>query len=55
MPDIDIEQFRRDARSWLRANMEPRPRASDPGSSDSRTPEEIAASRILQRKLFDGG
>ena len=35
--------------------MEPRPGASRLGSSDSRTPEEIAASRILQRKLFDGG
>jgi len=55
MPDIEIEQFRIDARAWLEANMEPRLRASHPGSSDSRTPEEIAASRILQRKLFDGG
>jgi hypothetical protein len=55
MPDIEIEQFRSEARSWLEANMEPMPRASHLGSSDSRTPEEIAASRILQRKLFDGG
>jgi len=55
MPDIEIEQFRMEARAWLEANMEPRLRASHPGSSDSRTPEEIAASRILQRKLFDGG
>jgi alkylation response protein AidB-like acyl-CoA dehydrogenase len=55
MPDVEIEQFRREARAWLEANMEPRPRASHLGSSDSRTPEEIAASRILQRKLFDGG
>ena len=55
MPDIEIEQFRIEARAWLEANMEPRPRVSHPGSSDSRTPEEIAASRILQRKLFDGG
>jgi alkylation response protein AidB-like acyl-CoA dehydrogenase len=55
MPDIEIEQLRSDARAWLEANMEPRPRASHLGSSDSRTPEEIAASRILQRKLFDGG
>ncbi len=55
MSDIEIEQFRSEARSWLEANMEPIPRASRLGSSDSRTPEEIAASRILQRKLFDGG
>ena len=55
MPDIEIEQFRREAHAWLEANMEPRPPASHLGSSDSRTPEEIGASRILQRKLFDGG
>jgi alkylation response protein AidB-like acyl-CoA dehydrogenase len=55
MPGIQIEQFRSEAHAWLEANMEPRPRASRLGSSDSRTPEEIAASRILQRRLFDGG
>ncbi len=55
IPGPEIEQFRAEARAWLGANMEPRPRASRLGSSDSRTPEEIAASRIRQRKLFDGG
>jgi len=50
----DLEQFRKDASTWLEANMEPRPRGSRLRGSDSRTPEEIAASRILQRKLFDG-
>jgi alkylation response protein AidB-like acyl-CoA dehydrogenase len=55
MPGTDIEQFRSEARAWLEANMEPRPPVSRLGSSDSRTPEEIASSRILQRKLFDGG
>ena len=53
--EIELEQFRTQAHTWLEANMEPRPGASRLGSSDSRTPEEIAASRILQRKLFDGG
>jgi alkylation response protein AidB-like acyl-CoA dehydrogenase len=55
MPNTEVEQFRSDASSWLEANMEPKPRASHLGSSDSRTPEEIAASRVLQRRLFDGG
>ncbi len=55
MPDIEIEQFRSEAGAWLEANMEPRRGVSRLGSSDSRTPDEIAASRILQRKLFDGG
>ena len=55
MPDNDIEQFRSEARAWLAANMEARPRSSRQGSSDSRTPEGIATSRILQRRLFDGG
>jgi len=55
MPDFEIEQFRGEARSWLEANMEPRPQVSRLGGSDSRTPEQIAASRILQRKLFDAG
>ena len=55
VPDIEIEQFRSEARAWLEAHMEPAPRESRLGSSESRTPEEIAASRTLQRKLFDGG
>jgi alkylation response protein AidB-like acyl-CoA dehydrogenase len=55
MAEIEIDEFRAEARSWLEANMEPRPRASRLVGSDSRTPEEIAASRILQRRLFDGG
>jgi alkylation response protein AidB-like acyl-CoA dehydrogenase len=51
----DIEQFRREARSWLATNMEARPKATRLGGSHSRTSDEIAASRILQRRLFDGG
>jgi alkylation response protein AidB-like acyl-CoA dehydrogenase len=51
----DIEQFRSQARAWLETNMEPKPRGSRLGTADSKAPEEIAASRILQRKLFDAG
>ena len=55
LPDISIEQFRSEAQAWLKANMEPNPPESRIVGSDGRTPEQIAASRILQRKLFDGG
>ena len=55
MPDTPVEKFRSEAHAWLKANMEPRPRGSRPGGADSRTPDEISASRVLQRKLFEGG
>jgi alkylation response protein AidB-like acyl-CoA dehydrogenase len=53
--DTELEEFRTEAGAWLGTNMQPRPRGSRLGGSDSRTPGEIAASRVLQRKLFDGG
>src|SRR5256885_15964540 len=53
---VDIDQFRREARAWIEANLEPRrPAKGGRGASDAKTPEEIARSRILQRRLFDGG
>jgi alkylation response protein AidB-like acyl-CoA dehydrogenase len=52
---IDVDQFRQEARSWIRANLEGRGPSSTRQGSESKTPEEIAASRILQRKLFDAG
>ena len=55
MPDDRDRAVPQRGPPWLEANMEPRPRVSRLGGSDSRTPEEIAASRILQRRLFDGG
>ena len=56
MPDIEIEQFRSEARAWLEANMEPRPPVSRLGSSDSRTPEEIAVqphppAEVVRRRM----
>jgi alkylation response protein AidB-like acyl-CoA dehydrogenase len=52
---IDVEQFRHEARSWIRANLEGRAQSDRRQGSESKTPEEIADSRILQRKLFDAG
>ncbi|MDH4364359.1 MAG: acyl-CoA dehydrogenase family protein, partial [Acidimicrobiia bacterium] len=53
----DIETFRREARAWIKANLEPRPKALVGGRPDreASTPEDIAAARVLQRKLFDAG
>lgn len=52
----DLDAFRAEVREWLAANLV---RWSDtgkvPGSREDPTPEEIAQSRVLQRKLFDAG
>jgi alkylation response protein AidB-like acyl-CoA dehydrogenase len=53
----DIDQFRREAREWIEANLEPRRPGtkSGRGVSDTKTHEEIAQARVLQRQLFDAG
>src|SRR5260370_29898187 len=53
---IDLDEFRKEARAWLAANLKRR-RYSGPQAArtETKTPEEIAASRVLQRKLFDAG
>ena len=48
---IDVEQFRREARSWIGANLQGRADAETRRGSESKTPAEIAASRVLQRKF----
>jgi alkylation response protein AidB-like acyl-CoA dehydrogenase len=55
---ISVEDFRREARAWIEANLEPRPARAKGGRrlmGEAQTPEEIAKARVLQRKLFDGG
>ncbi len=52
---IDLETFRGEARAWLEANLERRTNPTRGGASESKTPGEIAASRELQRRLYDGG
>jgi alkylation response protein AidB-like acyl-CoA dehydrogenase len=55
---VDVETFRREARSWLEENLEPR----DPSARvvqlrglRHRTVEDIAEERTIQRKLAEGG
>jgi len=52
---MDIEEFRAEARRWIEANLERRSAEERLSAGDDKTPEEIAASRVLQHKLFDGG
>lgn len=52
---MDLEEFRQEVRSWVSDNLERRVGDSARTSSEDKTPEEIAASRVLQRKLFDAG
>src|SRR6187200_1249749 len=52
---VDLDQFRAQARSWIRENLEPRPPTADRTASGDRTLESIATARALQRRLFDGG
>lgn len=52
----DLEEYRNAVRAWLEGNLERRPDAeAGRRGSEDKTPEEIAESRVLQRKLFDSG
>jgi alkylation response protein AidB-like acyl-CoA dehydrogenase len=51
---MDLDQFREEARAWIRANLERRP-AGVRQSAEAASLEQIAEGRTLQRKLFDGG
>jgi alkylation response protein AidB-like acyl-CoA dehydrogenase len=52
----DLDQFRSDARAWIESNLERRSsRSAAVTAAEARSPEQIARSRELQRKLFDAG
>ena len=53
---IDVEQFRREARTWLAENLErwPDPELIPSGGEDP-APEAVAEGRVIQRRLFDAG
>lgn len=54
---IDVDTFRAEARAWIQDNLERRPDTARSGRVErvATTPEQIATSRALQRKLFDAG
>ena len=53
----NLDSFRLEAREWIKANLERHPDGSGhtPMTESRTTPEDMAACRALQRKLFDGG
>ena len=52
-----LEEFRREARLWIRANLEPKTEASVRVAprTETKTAEEIAENRQRQRQLYEGG
>ena len=52
---VDVDEFRAQAREWIRANLAPRPSDAEREARRDRTAEDIAAARALQRKLYDAG
>ncbi|MDG2112965.1 MAG: acyl-CoA dehydrogenase family protein [Actinomycetota bacterium] len=53
---MSVDDFRAEARAWIRDNLEPREAASTARAErEASTHEEVAQGRLLQRKLFDGG
>jgi len=53
----DLEEFRREARLWIRANLEPKTEASvrTAPRTDTKTADEIAENRQRQGRLHEGG
>jgi alkylation response protein AidB-like acyl-CoA dehydrogenase len=50
-----VEEYRLQARAWLAKNLRPRRGPARRHRGEDFTPEMIAANRVLQRTLFDGG
>src|ERR1700758_5106199 len=52
---ISVDDFRAEVRAWLEANLERKPAGAAPRGGEAVTDEEVAASRVIQRKMFDAG
>ncbi len=52
---VDIDQFRREARAWIEANLEPRRSGAGRAAGEAMTHDDIAEARVLQRRLYDAG
>lgn len=51
----ELEEYRAAMREWLAANLPPRTGEFDGGIPTEVTAEEVAAGRILQKKVYDAG
>ncbi len=53
---MSVEDFRAEARAWIRENLDRRePAPAGKAAPEVTTKEDIEKARVLQRKLFDGG
>src|ERR1700754_3715670 len=52
---VDVDQFRAQAREWIRENLEPRRPKAERELTGDKTHDEISAARALQKRLFDAG
>lgn len=52
---IDVEEFRRNARSWIRANLEQRPPQPERDGGAEHGPRDMGRERALQHVLYDAG
>src|SRR5262249_35293276 len=53
---ITVDDFRAEARGWLRENLPRREeRGARPRGADHRTAEQMREERAIQRRLFEGG
>jgi alkylation response protein AidB-like acyl-CoA dehydrogenase len=52
---ISVEDFRAEVRAWLEANLQRRPAHAPPRGGEAVTDEEVAAGRVIQRRIFEGG
>jgi alkylation response protein AidB-like acyl-CoA dehydrogenase len=53
--NVTVEDFRAEVRAWLEANLQRRPEGVPPRGGEAVTDDEVAASRVIQRKMFDAG
>ena len=53
---MSVEDFRAEAREWIRANLEPKALPQEgQGRREALTEADMVKARALQKKLFDGG
>jgi alkylation response protein AidB-like acyl-CoA dehydrogenase len=55
MTDISVDDFRIGVRAWLEANLERVPADAAPKGGEAVSDEQVAVSRVLQRRIYDAG
>jgi alkylation response protein AidB-like acyl-CoA dehydrogenase len=52
---ISVEDFRAEVRAWLEANLQRQPADAPPRGGEAVTDEQVAASRVIQRRMAAAG